>query len=49
MIIVTGYGRELTGDRLHEISRCAILQKPFGGEELGRALRSVLETAAAGR
>ena len=49
VIIITGYSRDLAGEKLEAISRCIVLQKPFSGEELGLALRTVLEPAPAAR
>ena len=43
VVVLTGYGRETTREKLAALPYCVLLQKPFSGEELGRALRTVLE------
>jgi DNA-binding response OmpR family regulator len=47
VIILTGYNRDLAGEKLDSIARCIVLQKPFSGEELSQALRSVLDSVPA--
>jgi len=42
VVVLTGYGRELTRERLAELPRCILLPKPFSGEDLARALGQVL-------
>jgi len=49
MVIITGYGRELTGVKLDTIAHSVVLHKPFSGEELGRALRAVLDSVPTAR
>jgi PAS domain S-box-containing protein len=41
-VIVSGYSEDLMPLRSGTVSHCAILQKPFSGEDLGRALEQVL-------
>ena len=41
-VIVTGYGSDSVRSSLDALPRCIVLQKPFSGEELARALDQVL-------
>ena len=42
IVIFTGFGRELTREKLAAVARSFLLLKPFSGEELARALSQVL-------
>jgi CheY-like chemotaxis protein len=42
IVIFTGFGRELTREKLAAVPRSFLLLKPFSGEELARALSQVL-------
>ncbi|HZZ18473.1 MAG TPA: ATP-binding protein [Opitutaceae bacterium] len=42
VVIFTGFGRELTREKLAAVPRSFLLLKPFSGEELARALSHVL-------
>ncbi len=46
VLILTGYGRELTGEKLDATPHCAVLQKPFSGDDLARALSQVINPSA---
>ncbi len=44
-VIVTGYGSDSIRANLDAIPRCIVLQKPFSGEDLARALHRVLNSS----
>jgi CheY-like chemotaxis protein len=43
ILVLTGYGRETTKEKLAALPCCILLHKPFSGEDLARALSEVLE------
>ncbi|HET7536212.1 MAG TPA: ATP-binding protein, partial [Candidatus Didemnitutus sp.] len=46
VIITTGYGHQLTPEKLDAIPRCTVLPKPFSSEDLARVLGTMLGEAA---
>jgi PAS domain S-box-containing protein len=47
-VIVTGYGGDALRARLDLLPRCIVIQKPFSGDELARALDLVINDYAVG-
>lgn len=43
VLILTGYSRELTREKIATLSHCVLLQKPFSGEDLAQALGLVIQ------
>ena len=45
VVVLTGYGREHTREKLAALPHCILLPKPFSGEDLAHALGQVLRQA----
>ncbi len=45
-IIITGYNQDFARTQLETLPRCVVLQKPFTGEDLSRALAQLLPPAS---
>jgi len=43
VLVLTGYGRETTREKLAALPCCILLHKPFGGDDLAQALGEVMD------
>ncbi|MBK9990354.1 MAG: PAS domain S-box protein [Verrucomicrobia bacterium] len=48
-VIISGYSEDLMRIRSETVTHCAVLQKPFTGEDLGRSLDQVIRSLSTGR
>jgi PAS domain S-box-containing protein len=47
-VIISGYSEDLMRLRSETVTHCAVLQKPFTGEDLGRSLEQVIRSMESG-